>query len=173
MLSLAAGDGSVSGDVLSEGGERCGVRIRDASGGSGCGDVIVSVSLDSRECVISDTLSVLFLVGGAASCWARALRESDLGGIRGADSSGGVSGDMGDTACGSSGNVPSAFRYSGVGGRFEGYLGDVTSSLLEESNFDCASFSLSFNFASLFPMNSGCGGAGRAGMGFRVVLRGS
>lgn len=53
-----------------------------------------------------------------------------------------------------------------------GYCGVVASSLLNDSDF-C--FELcSFSFASLFPMNSGCGGAGRAGTGFRrlVVLRG-
>jgi len=68
----------------------------------------------------------------------------------------------------------SVFRYSGVGSRLnEGYTCLGTSSLLDSSDV-CPRF-LFLNFASLFPIKSGCGGAGREGTGLRPpeMLRGS
>jgi hypothetical protein len=81
---------------------------------------------------------------------------------------GGVSGEAGERTWGVIGCCLSVFRYSGVGRRLKGgYAWDwgCTSSLDSE---DPRLF-LSFSFESLFPIpdKSGCGGAGRAGTGFR------
>ena len=73
------------------------------------------------------------------------------------------------------------FDYSGVGSRANGEVCRVSfgapswvigsSSLLDAFDFLLACFS--FSFETLFPINSGWGGAGRAGTGFLPVLRGS
>ena len=169
MPSPAGGDrgeGRESGEALS--GDGCGVRIFVEKAFFGCGDLmtggseeIVRVSLGSRECVerrlgrFVDSRRTDATFGLA----------SDFRGTSGACSPGGVTGDTGDTTCGVKGCVLSVFRYSGVGRRLKEVYGFGASSLLISSD-DPPRFLL-FSFASLFPIKSGCGGAGRAGIGFR------
>lgn len=181
-----AGEGRVRGDVLSPG-EGWGVSIRAAKAFLGWGDritagsdVTVSVSLGSRECGVGmfGLLVESRSTGeGATATVGRLFRDSDFRGSSGAFSSGGVFGDSGgidDMTFGVEGWRLSVFRYSGVGSRLnEVYTCLETSSLLESS--DVSPRFLFFNFASLFPIKSGCGGAGREGTGFRPpeMLRGS
>lgn len=168
MPSPAAGDrgeGRDNGEALS--GDGCGVRICAAKAFFGCGDlmtagsdVIVRVSLGSRECV--ERRFGRFVESKRAR--ATFGLASDFKGTSGAFSSGGVAGESGDTICGVKGCALSVFRYSGVGRRLKEVYGFGASSLLDSVD-DSARF-LVFSFASLFPIKSGCGGAGRAGMGF-------
>lgn len=90
----------MSGEVLSLLGDGWGVRIRAAKAFLGCGDritcgseVMVRVSLDSRECRESR-------LGGSVSdmfgCGFGLVLASAFGGNCGARSSGGVYGESGD-----------------------------------------------------------------------------
>jgi len=154
-------------------GDNCGVRIFAAKAFFGCGDfmtggseVIVRVSLVSRECVERMVCRFVALRRtGAAFDLA-----SDFNGTSGACSSGGVAGDNGGTTCGVKGCAWSVLRYSGVGRRLGEVNGFGASSLLVSVD---SSRLLFLSFASLFPIKSGCGGAGRAGIGLRPArLRG-
>lgn len=86
---------------------------------------MVSVSLDCLECSVSDSgmLSLSLSLSPSLACCilslffsttrsraASAFLESDRAGILGAVSSGGVSGDLGDSTCGKSGSFPSLFK---------------------------------------------------------------
>ncbi len=103
-------------------GDGWGVRIFAAKAFLGCGDlmaagseVIVRVSLDSRECVESRFGR---LVESARTGTGVSLDlSSDFEGTLGACSSGGVAGGAGDKTLGVKGCGLSVLRYSGVGRR--------------------------------------------------------
>jgi len=84
-----------------------------------------------------------------------------------------VAGDPGERIC-IVGDCLSVLRYSGVGSRLnEEYCPVAASFLLSVESLELSPNLLSFSFASLFPIKSGCGGAGRCGTGFRpAMLRG-
>jgi hypothetical protein len=123
MPSPAAGErgeGRDNGEALS--GDGWGVRIFAAKAFSGCGDlmtagsdVIVRVSLGSRECV-ERRFGRLVESNRAGATFGLA---SDFKGTLGACSSGGVTGDSGDTICGVKSCALSVFKYSGVGRRLK------------------------------------------------------
>jgi hypothetical protein len=114
------GEGRDSGEALS--GDGWGVSIFAAKAFCGCGDlmtagseVIVRVSLGSRECV--ERRFGRFVV--SKSTGATFGLASDFKGTSGACSSGGVTGDTGDTIRGVKGCALSVLRYSGVGKRLK------------------------------------------------------
>jgi len=116
------GEGRDSGEYLS--GDGCGVRILAAKAFFGCGDlitagseVIVRVSLGSRECVTRRF--GLLVESERTDGTATFVLDSDFEGTSGACSSGGVAGDTGDRTCGARGCCSSALRYSGVGRRWK------------------------------------------------------
>lgn len=165
------GEGRDSGEALS--GDGFGVRIFAAKAFFGCGDlmtagseVIVRASLGSREWV--GRRLGRFVESKRAG--ATLSLASDFRGTSGACSSGGVTGDNGDTTCGVKGCALSVLKYSGVGRRLKEAYGFGASSLLASVD---SSRLLFFSLASLFPIKPGCGGAGRAGIGLRPArLRG-